>query len=73
MTWKRIVDVHDQQIVIDLPADFKQKKVLVVVEDISESRAAKLARLKQAASDPLFLADVEEVRSDFKTVDGEAL
>jgi hypothetical protein len=73
MTWKRIVDVHDQQIVINLPADFRQKKVLVVVEDISESKVEKINRLKQASSDPLFLADIEEIRADFKTVDGEGL
>ncbi|GAB3748122.1 hypothetical protein [Spirosoma pomorum] len=73
MTWKRIVDVHDQQIVINLPADFRQKKVLVVVEDIGESKAEKITRLKQASSDPLFLADIEEIRADFKAVDGEGL
>jgi hypothetical protein len=37
-----------------------------------EPIAAKLAAVREAMSDPLFLADLQEVADDFKHVDPEA-
>lgn len=41
---------------------------IVLVEPI----AAKLGAVREAMSDPLFLADLQEVADDFKYVDPEA-
>lgn len=38
-----------------------------------EPLKAKLAVMRQAISDPLFLADLEEVADDFKHVDAEGV
>jgi predicted DNA-binding antitoxin AbrB/MazE fold protein len=43
-------------------------KVAIVVLDTD---AAKLAVVREAMSDPLFLADLQEVAEDFKYVDAE--
>jgi hypothetical protein len=48
-------------------------KVLVTIDDVTDSTATKLLLLKQAATDPLFLADVEAVRNDFSPIDNEGL
>jgi len=74
MSHKNIYEVNDNQLIINLPKEFKNKmKVLVTIDDITDSYASKLLLLKQAATDPLFLADVEEVRNDFDPIDNEAL
>ena len=74
MSHKNIYEVNDNQLIINLPKEFKNKmKVLVTLDDITESYAGKLLLLKQAATDPLFLADVEEVSNDFDPIDNEAL
>jgi hypothetical protein len=74
MSHKNIYEVNDNQLIISLPKEFKNKmKVLVTIDDITDSYASKLLLLKQAATDPLFLADVEEVRNDFDPIDNEAL
>ncbi|MFN7258638.1 MAG: hypothetical protein ACK5TU_01955 [Cyclobacteriaceae bacterium] len=74
MSHKNIYEVNDNQLIINLPKEFKNKmKVLVTIDDITDSYAGKLLLLKQAATDPLFLADVEEVRNDFDPIDNEAL
>jgi hypothetical protein len=74
MSLKNIYEVNDNQLIINLPKEFKNKmKVLVTIDDITDSYASKLLLLKQAATDPLFLADVEEVRNDFDPIDNEAL
>ncbi|MCE2892858.1 MAG: hypothetical protein LW721_00365 [Flammeovirgaceae bacterium] len=74
MSHKNIYEVNDNQLIINLPKEFKNKmKVLVTIDDITDSYASKLLLLKQAATDPLFLADVEEVSNDFDPIDNEAL
>lgn len=37
----------------------------------AQDRSRRLLQIKQAANDPLFLADLQEVENDFKTVDQE--
>lgn len=44
------------------------KVAIVLVEPI----AAKLSAVREAMSDPLFLADLQEVADDYKHVDAEA-
>jgi hypothetical protein len=74
MSHKNIYEVKDNQLVINLPMEFKNKmKVLVTIDDVTDSHATKLLLLKQASTDPLFLADVEEVRNDFDPLDNEVL
>ncbi len=74
MSHRNIYEVNDNQLIINLPKEFKNKmKVLVTIDDVTDSYANKLLMLKQAATDPLFLSDVEEVRNDFDLVDSENL
>jgi len=62
----------NDQLIINLPDRFKsKKKVKVIIEDIDENRDLKIAMLKKASADPLFLADVAETVSDFRNVDKE--
>jgi hypothetical protein len=74
MSHRSIYEVIDNQLIIHLPKQFKNKmKVLVTIDDVTDSTATKLLLLKQAATDPLFLADVEAVRTDFSPIDNEGL
>lgn len=73
MTFEKTYKIQkDNRLVIELPERFKSiKKVRVIIEDIEDSRAEKLKSLKKAAVDPLFLADIEDVASDFENADSE--
>jgi hypothetical protein len=72
MTLRQVYTVKNDRLVIDLPAGMRgRKKVLVTVEDALESEEEKMLLLAQAATDPLFLADVKEVTNDFKDIDQE--
>ncbi|MCA6381018.1 MAG: hypothetical protein IM574_08220 [Cytophagales bacterium] len=74
MSHRSIYEVIDNQLIIHLPKEFKNKmKVLVTIDDVTDSTATKLLLLKQAATDPLFLADVEAVNIDFSPIDNEGL
>ena len=74
MTYRQVCNVNNNQVIITLPANFKGKKqVTVVVDDSVDARIQKLAMLKNASNDPLFLADIAEVQQDFDSIDGETL
>ena len=73
MTWTKVIDMQKDQLILDLPDTFRSKKVRVVVEDIGESWATKMQLMKLAQNDPLFLADLEEVQTDFDFTDNESL
>ena len=74
MTFRQICTVHNNQIIVTLPPNFGEKQlVTVVIDDRVETKAQKLAMLKEAAKDPLFLADIEEVQKDFDSIDHETL
>lgn len=73
MTWTKVIDVQKDQLILNLPDTFRSKKVRVVVEDIGESWEAKMQRMKLAQDDPLFLADLDEVQTDFNFSDNELL
>jgi hypothetical protein len=68
MPVEQIMDVPENgQLTIKLPSHLKgSKKVKVVIDEVNEDREAKIALLQQAANDPLFLADMEEVNRDFE-------
>ncbi len=73
MTWKKIVRVDNQQVILDLPNSFRQKRILIVVEDLVDERADKFNLMREASTDPLYLADMEEVQTDFRAIDGETV
>ena len=58
---------NKKQLLIDLPDSFRNKKsVLVVLDDSVDNRAEKLELMKGAKNDPLFQADIEEIKNDFE-------
>lgn len=66
MTVRRLYNIRNNQVIIDLPDNFKGKqKVMVTLEDHVDSKAEKLAMLQKASKDPLFIADIKEVNDDF--------
>jgi hypothetical protein len=74
MTYKIICPVKNNQVIINLPADFNGKKeVTVYVDDQVDIRSQKLEALKMASNDPLFLADIQEIKNDFDSIDHETL
>lgn len=75
MTFEKTYDVQkNNQLIINLPVRFKsKKKVRVIIEDIDENRDAKIALLKKAVTDPLFLSDMVEITSDFEQSDIELI
>ena len=74
MTYRQVCNVNNNQVIITLPADFKGKKqVTVVVDDLVDAKIQKLAMLKNASEDQLFLADIAEIQHDFDSIDNETL
>lgn len=73
MTHKQTYEIQkDNRLIIDLPSRFRNKKrVRVTIEDIDEEIDTRIIHLKKASMDPLFLADIEEVSSDFMNIDKE--
>jgi hypothetical protein len=74
MTFRQVCTVHNNQVVITLPTGFAQHKmVTVVVDDATDERAQKMALMQNAVNDPLFLADVKCVQSDFDAFEHDNL
>ncbi len=74
MSHQSVYEVWDDQVIIKLPTEFKNsRKVRVTIDDVIESTDEKLLLLKRASTDPLFLADVQEVERDFQLSDKEVL
>jgi hypothetical protein len=73
MTYKKTYDIQKKkQLIITLPERFKSiKRVMVIVENIDEDRESKIAVLREASADPLFLADIVETVADFEYSDNE--
>lgn len=67
MTVKQIHKIKGDQLIIDLPESLKSsgKEVLVTIEDTSTIHEKKIELMKKAANDPIFLKDLEEIKSDF--------
>ncbi len=74
MTFKQVCKISNNQVIITLPPDFSNKKlVTVLIDDLVDTKNQKLEQLKEALNDPLFLADVKEVHNDFDSIDYENL
>ena len=72
MTFKQVCLVNNNQIVVTLPPNFENsRQVTVLIDDQVDSREQKLALLKDASKDPLFLSDISEINSDFDSIDNE--
>lgn len=72
MRLRRVCDIKNNQLIINLPDGFKGKnKVLVIVDDSIDPKFEKMALMKQASNDPLFLADLKEIEEDFGKIDNE--
>ena len=66
MTLRKVFNNKNNQLIIDLPESFRDKKqVLVIVDDNFNSSNEKMDMIKKAATDPLFLSDINEVNKDF--------
>jgi len=75
MTYKKTYEVKkNNQLIIDLPDQFKmKKKVMVIIEDIDDEQEDKIDLIKKASNDPLFLADIAKISADFENIDKESL
>lgn len=74
MTYKIVCPVKNNQIILTLPPDFRDKKqVVVYVDDQIDVKSQKLDELKMAAKDPLFLPDIQEIHADFDSIEHETL
>ena len=72
MTYRQVCSVENNKVTINLPDDFKGKKhVVVVVDDLADTKTQKLELMKLASKDPLFLADIKEIQDDFDAIDHE--
>ncbi|QBN19645.1 hypothetical protein [Flavobacterium nackdongense] len=72
MTLKQVYKVNNNQLTISLPENFRgRKQVMVIVEDIEEAQLDKIILMKKAATDSLFLSDIQELSADFKNIDAE--
>ncbi len=73
MTHSLVYKVTDTKLVINLPPAFRNKQVLVTIDDKPEAGADKIALMKLAIKDPLFLSDLKEVSDDFDGIEHEIL
>ena len=73
MTYSQLYKVTDTQLVITLPVGFKNKQVLVTIEDKPSVSNDKIALMKLAAKDPLFLSDLKDVNDDFEGIEHETI
>lgn len=74
MTYKVILPVEDNKVVVTLPPDFKgRKEVAVFIDDEVISRSQRIEELKLAMTDPLFLSDIAEIHQDFDAIDSETI
>jgi hypothetical protein len=72
MILRQILDVKNNRVIIDLPQAFVgSKQVVVTLDNEVDERESKILLMKQAAEDPLFLADVQEIEDDFSFPDAE--
>jgi hypothetical protein len=70
MTYNKTIEVKESnQLTIDLPDEFKMKKVRITIEDIDSVYEEKIKMLKSASKDPLFVSDVNEIINDFNIID----
>jgi hypothetical protein len=65
MTFEKTYEIKNNELTIKLPEKFRSvKKVRVIVEEAENERSKKIQLLKKALNDPLFKADLEEIKND---------
>jgi len=73
MTFEKTYELKNNELTIKLPRKFKSiKRVRVIVEELESEREQKLKLLRNAATDLIFNADIEEIKEDFRFSDKEA-
>lgn len=65
MTLTKLYKVTNNQLIITLPIGFKDKQVLVTIDDKPSLNDDKISMMKLAAKDPLYLSDLQEVNDDY--------
>jgi hypothetical protein len=75
MIVKQIYNTDNKgQLMINLPDNFRKKRrILVVLDDSVDAKSDKLDLMRLASKDPLYIADIDSVTSDFKNIDSEHL
>ncbi len=73
MTLTKLYKVTDNQLIITLPIGFKDKQVLVTIDDKPSLNDDKISMMKLAAKDPLYLSDLQEVNDDFEGIEQDTL
>ncbi|MFM2049121.1 MAG: hypothetical protein RI955_1669 [Bacteroidota bacterium] len=72
MIYSQVCHIHNNQIILNLPANFSGKKsVRVLVDDNLDEKSKKIELLKKASNDPLFKADVNEIIDDFDHLEND--
>ncbi|MEY4877265.1 MAG: hypothetical protein RL708_2415 [Bacteroidota bacterium] len=72
MIYSQVCHIHNNQIILNLPANFSGKKsVRVLVDDNLDEKSRKIELLKKASNDPLFKADVNEIIDDFDHLEND--
>jgi hypothetical protein len=72
MIYSQVCQIHNNQIILNLPANFSGKKsVRVLVDDNLDEKSKKIELLKKASNDPLFKADVNEIIDDFDHLEND--
>ncbi|WP_035361485.1 hypothetical protein [Dyadobacter alkalitolerans] len=66
MTYKIVCPVKNNQVILTLPPNFRDKtEVTVYVDDQIDAKSKKLEAMKMAAKDPMFLADISEIHTGY--------
>lgn len=73
MTHSQLYKVTDTKLVITLPPAFRNKQVLVTVNDKVATEKDKITLMALAANDSLFLSDLKGVNNDFEGIEHETL
>lgn len=68
----RVVGNHLLHIAIPTFAVGEDVEVIILAKEQAQGFEAKIQRMKQAASDPLFPADAQKIAEGFRAVDRES-
>jgi hypothetical protein len=73
-----IIERTNKEVIIRLPPDVDTAGLEELINSLIRKEAdarrnQKMALLKEASADPLFLADISEVQRDFDHIDDETL
>lgn len=74
MTFSRVYSNINDTISIQIPKQFKgKKKILITINDINVEFEKKIALMKEAINDKMFIDDLKEVNEDFDAINNENL